>query len=807
MKPNDVIEKNEQVSNLTVDIIREAQGEALQQLYTIEKCIKDNNSDKYLESQKYDEWLEHLIEQRMKVEDLELTIAFVGTMKAGKSMTINAIIGSEVLPSRAKAMTVLPTVITHQLGQTNPILKIEKVEPFNNAINDIKKSLIELDNNHESDFTFGIEEQDKILDKIRSGHLTYLKNQYDGSTGIYDFLESINDIVRIVNDPNFCINNPLNDYTLVSDFPHIYVEFSYLKDRIQNGIGKLSLIDTPGPNEAGQGHLKVVVQEQLHKASAIVSILDFTQLKTTADNELRELIMQQHNIGTNIFVMVNKFDQRNNQRDMNIQETNNFVNTKLFPPQYLEDGTSYFNVEGNVYPISAKKAFYANLALREIEKNKKLPPLDELSWVDDFKKLAYGETVDKIDFENIDIETHKLASEKIWKNSLMAEPLQHIIARSLEQAVPLSLKAAIIVLTHISNELQEGVQIRLKSLDTSIFELTNTIKRLEDRLVRLNKAKEETINLKQKAIDKTKKQIDDSIIKMKNNATNTIENAAKATQQEQEKQKTSKRKPEAKLVQIFSSFFSGSDHKEYNIQQILQDTNKLKFNSENDAKGFVEKVFKELSKELNEAFQLQLTDISKPINYVQNELSKQLEVTVQPILNEMQDDANNVFKININFEKPNFEDIKLDMNEMSRTEYIQNKTHTETRSYTELRWYTLWLYPHEVKYTHTENYYLVDSVSIKNNIVDCINKQTDKVRNISNLYINNVFKENIEIFFCKIEEKFHQLSNNINSGIKLKEEEQYKQDEIKTQLDNINENIEKLSDRTKSFERFINGWL
>lgn len=54
-----------------------------------------------------------------KISRLEMVLAIVGTMKAGKSTTINAIVGTEVLPNRNRPMTALPTLIRHTPGQKN----------------------------------------------------------------------------------------------------------------------------------------------------------------------------------------------------------------------------------------------------------------------------------------------------------------------------------------------------------------------------------------------------------------------------------------------------------------------------------------------------------------------------------------------------------------------------------------------------------------------------------------------------------------------------------------------------------------
>lgn len=65
-----------------------------------------------------------------KISRLEMVLAIVGTMKAGKSTTINAIVGTEVLPNRNRPMTALPTLIRHTPGQKEPVLHFSHVASF-----------------------------------------------------------------------------------------------------------------------------------------------------------------------------------------------------------------------------------------------------------------------------------------------------------------------------------------------------------------------------------------------------------------------------------------------------------------------------------------------------------------------------------------------------------------------------------------------------------------------------------------------------------------------------------------------------
>ncbi|MCV6022920.1 dynamin family protein, partial [Escherichia coli] len=70
--------------------------------------------------------------EQNKLANNEMVIAVVGTMKAGKSTTINAIAGTEVLPYRNRPMTALPTLIRHTKGLLKPVLRPQNQEPITN---------------------------------------------------------------------------------------------------------------------------------------------------------------------------------------------------------------------------------------------------------------------------------------------------------------------------------------------------------------------------------------------------------------------------------------------------------------------------------------------------------------------------------------------------------------------------------------------------------------------------------------------------------------------------------------------------
>lgn len=74
-------------------------------------------TDCFFDKQKALKRIEELEGEQIKTARREMVLAVVGTMKAGKSTTINAIVGQEILPNRNRPMTSVPTLIRHVPGK------------------------------------------------------------------------------------------------------------------------------------------------------------------------------------------------------------------------------------------------------------------------------------------------------------------------------------------------------------------------------------------------------------------------------------------------------------------------------------------------------------------------------------------------------------------------------------------------------------------------------------------------------------------------------------------------------------------
>jgi replication fork clamp-binding protein CrfC len=106
---------------------------------------------------------------------------------------------------------------------------------------------------------------------------------------------------------------PFSEYAAIEHIPVIEVEFVHLAG-LDAHLGQLTLLDTPGPNEAGQPHLQKMLSEQLARASAVLAVMDYTQLKSISDEEVRQAISAAGK-SVPLYALVNKFDQKDRNSD------------------------------------------------------------------------------------------------------------------------------------------------------------------------------------------------------------------------------------------------------------------------------------------------------------------------------------------------------------------------------------------------------------------------------------------------------------------------------------------------------------
>lgn len=440
--------------------------------------------------------IEMLEGEQRKLENLDMVLAIVGTMKAGKSTTINAIVGTEILPNRNAPMTAIPTLIRHTQGQTQPKLVFDNYQPLNDLMDDLRPRISMIEYQEKIQNLMSDRDLFSLVEQIRNHQP--INHQAIGESAIFDFLKSVNDLVRI--SPILGIDFPFSDYDEIHELPVIEIEFSHLKE-MDSRQGRLILLDTPGPNEAGQQHLRPMLQDQLRKASAVLAVMDYTQLKSEADAQIRqELASIAKSAEGRIYALVNKFDQKD-RNGMQAEEVCNFV----------EDLTEKQISASKVFPVSSKQGYLSNRARHEIQLHGKLPDSDTQPWVEDFFDEAGIRKKFREDYDQINE-----AVEELWTESNFSEPLKEVIEVAYDKAALMALSSATVKCVDTANNINNFLQTTASGLGKSTEELQRLVKAIQVDIDNVSRCEKDAQGIIEGSLRKLDNEIKEATSVLKN---------------------------------------------------------------------------------------------------------------------------------------------------------------------------------------------------------------------------------------------------------------------------------------------------
>ena len=454
------------------------------------------NQDGILNYDKSINFAEKLNGEIAKLQNFDVVLAVVGTMKAGKSTTINAIVGREIMPNRNRPMTALPTLICHNAEQHTPKLKINS-STLNAFLNTIRPSISQL--NIKDDYQDN-KDMIELIEFIDSGKK--FQDEYMGEENIFEFLKQLNDLVRLakhIENQGSSIKFPFDDYKNFKNLPMIEVAFNITVDTDTNG--RFMLLDTAGPNEAGQEELITSLEEQLERSSAVMVVLDYTQLNSQAEADVKAQIDKIPTIQKNrLFALVNKFDQKNANSDDKDSTKKHIFNNLLKDKIELD----------NIYPISAQDAYLGYRMTTALKSEK--PAYDAINWVGDFAGKLYGRRPEQTYNDSTPDELAKDIQD-LLDDSLMQEPIEKVIINMQKNAPLIAMQSALAeandVFNNLNNKLNIGNMFAEKGEMTQkeIDELNKTITSLENRLAALQADRQKISN----RIEQVKQDIDKNI--------------------------------------------------------------------------------------------------------------------------------------------------------------------------------------------------------------------------------------------------------------------------------------------------------
>ena len=439
------------VQDLQQDVI-ELLGEISDLMNRASTALSSDNVDN-----KYADFEKQIRNETSKVENLELRMAIVAPMKAGKSTIVNAVAGQDILPSRNSAMTTLPTEIIFDADLNKPVLTLsaEVLSVFQDTLDSLREKINEQGLETVKERLANYPHLQKMPELIQEFPIDEsIPRKSEGHKNIAHTLTSLNDIVRLCS-----ILDPQSDpIQYLEDVPRIKTPFwRSLEDNNESKTqGKLVIVDTPGPNEAGENlRLQAVVAEQLAKSSIVLIVLDFTQLKNEAAEKVKQDVQRVIDLRgkDNLYVLVNKVDQRRDG-DMNPQQVENFV--------AAEFGIGVGD-KNRVFEISARRAFTSANFLMELQQfpDKKVA---EMKTVRALAQEVYGIDWEE-ELEDATVDDLQRKAERLWKKSGFEPFLNGAIAALMREAAPRCMKSTLQIANHYLSELNNDVQLRSSAIN------------------------------------------------------------------------------------------------------------------------------------------------------------------------------------------------------------------------------------------------------------------------------------------------------------------------------------------------------
>jgi hypothetical protein len=316
------------------------------------------------------------------------------------------------------------------------------------------------------------------LNAVKAGQFE-IKDEYQGSD-IHTALMDINDIFRLANDEsiNIDVEDYIVNYDSIDELPTIEVEFSNLsKKSLLDGSGSFALLDTPGPNEAGQGDvLRNRLAEQIKRASMVLCVMDYTKLNCEEDDAIRKQIADMKAVfDKNIFIVVNKFDDNKSGSILDEDKTKDYVSDLI--GESLNDGG--FN-RGCIFPVSSYLAFLSTRMKKQISSSVDLDDLiknrDPKGWINDFLKEAFGLFDDDQEFCK---DVLMSRCNKIIKKSQYENLVENMLMRAYGNSAYISLISALRKVKEFSEEVDIFLGIKVGGFSEKIERLEETIKKLK----------------------------------------------------------------------------------------------------------------------------------------------------------------------------------------------------------------------------------------------------------------------------------------------------------------------------------------
>ena len=771
----------------------------LRQMVEEPDVLSDSKNENRLlfDKQKALKRIEELEGEQIKTARREMVLAVVGTMKAGKSTTINAIVGQEILPNRNRPMTSVPTLIRHVPGKTEPILHLEHIQPVRNLLSTLQEKLATPAGQQIAQTLQQTGDTCELLDILANDG--WLKNEYHGEEEIFTGLASLNDLVRLA--AAMGTEFPFDEYAEVQKLPVIDVEFSHLvgMDACQ---GTLTLLDTPGPNEAGQPQMEVMMRDQLQKASAVLAVMDYTQMNSKADEDVRKELNAIADVSAGrLFVLVNKFDEKDRNgdgADAVRQKVPAMLNSDVLPAS-------------RVYPGSSRQAYLANRALHELRKNGTLP-VDE-AWVDDFVREAFGRM--KKDYVCKDSELATEGATDLWECSLIDQLITEVILSSHSRAAALAVDSAAAKLMQNAENISEYLSLRHQGLMQSIQSLQAHITSLLEDIREIADCQEQVtadVRMAMEEIDARTRELLTGVCTSLEEELNDYFRSGKRKEQQMLEEENSAQPRERNAFAFFHDIF-GTGNQHDRMRDFDPDSPEIKFSDRREALELmtqIESTVTSLHREAEAQFRPELEKIVSGIETGFRGTALYATENIAGRINTRLEDEG--FTVKISFPAVSQLQTRLAV-KTNLSALMEERTETVTRRRRQSGLWGKICGAFGTSDWGWETYKEDVSRSVIN-----INTVRKEVMSLTRAYfgelqasieqdINQPVRQEIDAFFCAFREKVEQLRNTLIQSSEDRKRDQQAQERLTGRLQALNERVPELITDSKALREELETML
>ncbi|HHU9932230.1 TPA: dynamin family protein, partial [Escherichia coli] len=594
---------------------------------------------------------------------------------------------------------------------------------------------------------------------------------------------------------------PFDEYAEVQKLPVIDVEFSHLvgMDECQ---GTLTLLDTPGPNEAGQPQMEVMMRDQLQKASAVLAVMDYTQMNSKADEEVRKELNAIADVSVGrLFVLVNKFDEKDRNgdgADAVCQKVPAMLNSDVLPAS-------------RVYPGSSRQAYLANRALHELRKNGTLP-VDE-AWVDDFVREAFGRM--KKDYVCKDSELATEGATDLWEGSLIDQLITEVILSSHSRAAALAVDSAAAKLMQNAENISEYLSLRHQGLMQSIQSLQAHITSLLEDIREIADCQEQVtadVRMAMEEIDARTRELLTGVCTSLEEELNDYFRSGKRKEQQMLEEENSAQPRERNAFAFFLDIF-GTGNQHDRMRDFDPDSPEIKFSDRREALELmtqIESTVTSLHREAEAQFRPELEKIVSGIETGFRGTALYATENIAGRINTRLEDEG--FTVKISFPAVSQLQTRLAV-KTNLSALMEERTETVTRRRRQSGLWGKICGAFGTSDWGWETYKEDVSRSVIN-----INTVRKEVMSLTRAYfgelqasieqdINQPVRQEIDAFFCAFREKVEQLRNTLIQSSEDHKRDQQAQERLTRRLQALNERVPELITDSKALREELETML